>query len=201
MSADLLRRQIIELVETYAAGMSTGNAFRPGSTPIPPAGKLIGASELSNMVDAVLDGWLTGGRFNSAFERALADHLGIDYVLTTNSGSSANLLAFSALASPSLGERALRPGDEVITVAASFPTTVNPILQNGCVPVFVDLALPTYNIAVERIEDAISDRTRAIMLAHTLGNPFEVDEVCRIAREHGLWLIEDCCDALGSTYD
>jgi len=201
MSAELLRRQILDLVEAYAAGKNTGSAFRPGSTPIPPAGKRIGASELSNMVDAVLDGWLTGGRFNSAFERALADHLGIEYVLTTNSGSSANLLAFSALTSPSLGERALRPGDEVITVAASFPTTVNPILQNGCVPVFVDLALPTYNIAVERIADAISDRTRAIMLAHTLGNPFEVGEVCRIAREHGLWLIEDCCDALGSTYD
>ncbi len=201
MNADALRRQVLDLVERYAAENSAGDAFHPGATTVPPAGKVIGARELCNMVDAVLDGWLTGGRFNSAFERALAQHLGIEHVLTTNSGSSANLLAFSALASPSLGERALRPGDEVLTVAASFPTTVNPILQNGCVPVFVDVGLPTYNIAVDQIEGAISARTRAIMLAHTLGNPFQLDEVCRIARRHDLWLIEDCCDALGSTYD
>ncbi|MEO8303030.1 MAG: lipopolysaccharide biosynthesis protein RfbH, partial [Betaproteobacteria bacterium] len=144
---------------------------------------------------------LTTGRFNDAFEQRLATFLGVKHVLTTNSGSSANLLAFSALTSPSLGERALRAGDEVIAVAAGFPTTVNPILQFGAVPVFVDVDIPTYNIDVSRIEAAISPRTRAIMLAHTLGNPFNLGEVRRIATKHGLWLIEDCCDALGSTYD
>jgi CDP-6-deoxy-D-xylo-4-hexulose-3-dehydrase len=162
---------------------------------------VIGAAELQHMVEASLDGWLTTGRFNEAFERRLADYLGVRHVLTTNSGSSANLLAFSALTSPRLGERAIRPGDEVIAVAAGFPTTVNPILQNGAVPVFVDVDIPTYNVDVSRLEAAIGPRTRAIMLAHTLGNPFNLEEVGRIARKHGLWLVEDCCDALGSTYD
>ncbi len=168
---------------------------------IPPSGKVIGGPELHNMVEASLDGWLTTGRFNDAFERRLAAFLGVKHVLTTNSGSSANLLAFSALTSPRLGERALRPGDEVIAVAAGFPTTVNPILQFGAVPVFVDVDIPTYNIDVSRIEAAIGPKTRAIMLAHTLGNPFDLGEVVRIAKKHDLWLIEDCCDALGSTYD
>jgi CDP-6-deoxy-D-xylo-4-hexulose-3-dehydrase len=152
------------------------------------------------MVEASLDAWLTTGRFNAAFEARLAQVLGVKHVLTTNSGSSANLLAFSALTSPLLGERAIRPGDEVIGVAAGFPTTVNPILQCGAVPVLVDVHLPTYNIDVEQLEAAITPRTKAIMLAHTLGNPYNLDVVTRLARQHGLWLVEDCCDALGSAY-
>ena len=200
MTADQPRQEILDLVERHGHQLASTASFRPGVTAIPAAGKVIGASELRQMVDAVLDGWLTSGRFNHEFERRLGRFLDVEHVLTTNSGSSANLLAFSALTSPSLGERAIKPADEVITVAAGFPTTINPILQNGCVPVFVDIALPTYNIDAARIEAAISNRTRAIMLAHTLGNPFDLGEVCRIARKHGLWLIEDCCDALGSTY-
>ena len=200
-SEEALRRQIGELVAEYAQLAFAPKAFAPGSTVIPPSGKVIGAAELQHMVEASLDGWLTTGRFNEAFERRLADYLGVRHVLTTNSGSSANLLAFSALTSPRLGERAIRPGDEVIAVAAGFPTTVNPILQNGAVPVFVDVDIPTYNVDVSRLEAAIGPRTRAIMLAHTLGNPFNLEEVGRIARKHGLWLVEDCCDALGSTYN
>ncbi|HRD86875.1 MAG: lipopolysaccharide biosynthesis protein RfbH [Accumulibacter sp.] len=200
MNTDPMRQQILDLVERYGEASRATAAFQAGVTPIPAAGKVIGGIEMRQMVDAVLDGWLTSGRFNTEFERRLGAFLGIEHVLTTNSGSSANLLAFTALTSPSLGNRAIRPGDEVITVAASFPTTVNPILQNGCVPVFVDVSLPTYNIDAGQIEAALSERTRAIMLAHTLGNPFDLDEVCRIARKHDLWLIEDCCDALGATY-
>ncbi len=201
MNADPLRQQILDLVERHAHAARPTAPFQPGITAIPAAGKVVGAGELRHMVDAVLDGWLTSGRFNTAFEERLGQFLNVQHVLTTNSGSSANLLAFSALTSPSLGERAIKPGDEVITVAAGFPTTVNPILQNGAVPVFVDITLPTYNIDVDQIESAISSRTRAIMLAHTLGNPFNLNEVCRIARKHGLWLIEDCCDALGASYN
>lgn len=201
MTTDQLRQEILDLVERHAREARSTVAFSAGITSIPAAGKVIGAGELRHMVDAVLDGWLTTGRFNTAFEQRLGQFLGVEHVLTTNSGSSANLLAFSALTSPILGERAIKPGDEVITVAAGFPTTVNPILQNGCVPVFVDVTLPTYNIDPEQIESAISSRTRAIMLAHTLGNPFNLREVCRIAKKHRLWLIEDCCDALGSIYD
>jgi CDP-6-deoxy-D-xylo-4-hexulose-3-dehydrase len=174
--------------------------FVPGRSPVPPSGKVIGARELELLVEASLDGWLTTGRFNDAFERRLGQYLGRRHVRTTNSGSSANLLAMTALTSPLLGDRALRPGDEVITVAAGFPTTVNPTLQNGLVPVFVDVCLPTYNIDPERIEAAVSPRTRAIMLAHTLGNPFDLDAVMDVARRHNLWVIEDCCDALGATY-
>jgi CDP-4-dehydro-6-deoxyglucose reductase, E1 len=175
-------------------------SFKPGVTPIPPSGKVIGAPEFEHLFDASLDGWLTTGRFNDLFQRRMASFIGRKHLLTTNSGSSANLLALSALTSPLLGDRAMRPGDEVITVAAGFPTTVNPIIQNGLVPVFVDVALPTYNIDASLIEAALSPRTRAIMIAHTLGNPFDLDVVTRIAERHNLWLIEDCCDALGSTY-
>jgi CDP-6-deoxy-D-xylo-4-hexulose-3-dehydrase len=196
-----IRLRIGELVAEYAALAFAPTSFVPGATVIPPSGKVIGGPELRNMVEASLDGWLTTGRFNEAFERRLASFLGVKHVLTTNSGSSANLLAFSALTSPSLGERAIRPGDEVITVAAGFPTTVNPILQFGAVPVFVDVDIPTYNIDVSRLEAAVSPKTRAIMLAHTLGNPYDLGEVVRVAKKHGLWLIEDCCDALGSKYD
>ena len=175
--------------------------FIPGTTPIPASGKVIGAKELQHLVDAALDGWFTTGRFNDAFEQRLSEFLGVKYVLTTNSGSSANLLAFSALTSPRLGNRALKPGDEVITVAAGFPTTVNPILLHGAVPVFVDVHIPTYNIDPDKIETAVSEKTKAIMIAHTLGNPYDLAQVTRIARKYGLWLIEDCCDALGSMYN
>ena len=195
-----LRARIGELVGQYAEIAFAPQPFLPGMSPVPPSGKMIGASELRLMVEASLDGWLTTGRFNDAFEKRLGAFLGIDHVYTTNSGSSANLLAFSALTSPSLGDRAVRPGDEVISVAAGFPTTVNPILQFGAVPVFVDVHLPTYNIDVTKIEAAITPKTRAIMLAHTLGNPYDLEAVTALARKHGLWLIEDCCDALGSTY-
>lgn len=196
---DALRRQILDLVARYAAAQSPA-AFVPGQTAIPPSGKVIGAPEMQNIVEAALDGWLTTGRFNSAFETRLAAYLGVPHVLTVNSGSSANLLALSALTSPQLGDRALRPGDEVIGVAAGFPTTVNPILQCGAVPVLVDVTLPTYNIDVDQLAAAITPRTRAVMLAHTLGNPFNLAAVTQLCSSHGLWLVEDCCDALGSTY-
>jgi CDP-6-deoxy-D-xylo-4-hexulose-3-dehydrase len=188
------------LVRTYAKKKLNPSAFVAGQTAIPPSGKVLGPEELVNLVDASLDAWLTTGRFNDSFEKKLAAYLGVPHALTCNSGSSANLLALTALTSPLLGERALKPGDEVITAAAGFPTTVNPILQNGLIPVFVDSHIPTYNPLPESIEAAISDKTRAIMIAHTLGNPFAAEEIRAIADRHNLWLIEDCCDALGSTY-
>lgn len=196
-----IRKKILELVGQYADLAFEKKPFKAGASIVPPSGKLIGVKELQHMVDASLDGWLTTGRFNDEFEKRLGQFLGVKHVLTTNSGSSANLLAFSALTSPLLGERALKPGDEVISVAAGFPTTVNPILQYGMVPVFVDVHMPTYNIDTEKIEAAISSKTKAIMLAHTLGNPYNLQEVSRVAKKYNLWLIEDCCDALGSTYD
>ncbi len=201
MSEAALRRTILDMVERYAEEVFTEKGFKPGATPIPASGKVIGAKELRLLVDAALDGWLTTGRFNDAFEKRLAAFLGVQHVVTTNSGSSANLLAFATLTSPWLGERAVRSGDEVITVAAGFPTTVNPIMQHGAVPVFVDVQIPTYNIDSRQLEAAVSEKTKAIMLAHALGNPFDVAEVTRVARKYNLWLIEDCCDALGSTYD
>jgi CDP-6-deoxy-D-xylo-4-hexulose-3-dehydrase len=184
----------------YADVTGSQMPFKAGRTVVPASGKVIGARELELLVEASLDGWLTTGRFNDAFERKLGQFLGRKFVRTTNSGSSANLLAMTALTSHLLGDRALKPGDEVITVAAGFPTTVNPSLQNGLVPVFVDVSLPTYNIDAQRIESAISQRTRAIMIAHTLGNPFDLDAVMEVARRHDLWVVEDCCDALGATY-
>src|SRR3984957_19349702 len=161
----------------------------------------MGERELQLMVEASLDGWLTTGRFNDEFEAKLAAFLGVRYLITVNSGSSANLVAFTTLTSPSLGDRAIKPGDEVIGVAAGFPTTVNPILQFGAVPVFVDVELGTYNIDATQIEAAISPKTKAIMLAHTLGNPYNLETIVALCKKYGLWLIEDCCDALGSTYD
>jgi len=192
----ILRNQVMQ----FQASVRQSPSFTPSKTTVPPSGKVIGAPEIGNMVDAALDGWLTTGRFNTAFEKKLADSLNTKHVLTVNSGSSANLLALAALTSPKLGDKALKPGDEIITVAAGFPTTVNPALQYGLVPVFVDIHIPTYNIEPTLIEAAITKKTRAIMLAHTLGNPFNLDEVMRIARKYDLWVIEDTCDALGSTY-
>jgi len=168
---------------------------------IPASGKLLGFEEMANMIDATLDMWLTAGRFNDTFETEFAKYLGVKYAPTTNSGSSANLLAISALTSHKLGERRLKKGDEVITVAAGFPTTVNPIVQNGLVPVFVDCEIGTYNIDVTKIEQAVSDNTRAIFIAHTLGNPFELNKIKEIADKYGLWIIEDSCDALGAEYE
>lgn len=199
-TAQQLRQQIAELVGRYAELQMAPKPFVAGQSSVPPSGKVIGAGELQAMTEAVLDGWLTTGRFNEAFEKRLAKYLGRRCVLTTNSGSSANLLAFSALTSPRLGDRAIKPGDEVIGVAAGFPTTVNPILQFGAVPVFVDIEMGTYNIDPALIEAAIGPKTKAIMLAHTLGNPFDLGVVRALCDKYGLWLIEDCCDALGSTY-
>jgi CDP-6-deoxy-D-xylo-4-hexulose-3-dehydrase len=196
-----LRSQIASLVEEYA-GLTLGSQpFLPGETFVPPSGKLIGALELKNMVEASLDGWLTTGRFNEKFELELAKFLGVKHLITVNSGSSANLVAFSTLTSPKLGDRAIRQGDEVIGVAAGFPTTVNPILQFGAVPVFIDIEPATYNIDAEKIESAIGPKTKAIMLAHTLGNPFNLEIVTKLCKKYNLWLIEDCCDALGSKYN
>lgn len=200
MNKDAIKKQIFDLVEQYSALHFAEKDFQAGTSVVPPSGKVLGASELKNMVEASLDGWLTAGRFNEAFEKRFAEFVGVPYALTTTSGSSANLLAFTALTSHKLGDRALKPGDEVITVAAGFPTTVNPMLQNGMVPVFVDVDIPTYNIDPQKIEAAVTDRTRAIMVAHTLGNPFDLDAVMAVAKKHNLWVIEDCCDALGSTY-
>jgi len=195
-----LRDQIGLLVQEYAQQALRPEPFFPGVSPVPPSGKKIDSLEMQYMVEAALDGWLTTGRFNAAFEKKLADYLGVQRLITVNSGSSANLVAFSALTSPRLGARAIQPGDEVIGVAAGFPTTVNPILQFGAVPVFVDIEIGTYNIDPALIEQAISPKTKAIMLAHTLGNPFNLEVVVDLCRKYNLWLIEDCCDALGSTY-
>ena len=195
-----LRNQIADLVSQFAKLSMAPTPFLPGLSPVPPSGKLLGEGELQNMVDAALDGWLTTGRFNADFERKLAKFIGVKHLITVNSGSSANLVAFSTLTSPKLGERAIQKGDEVIGVAAGFPTTVNPILQFGAVPVFVDVDPLTHNIDAEKIEAAISRKTKAIMLAHSLGNPFNLDVVTALCKKYNLWLVEDCCDALGSTY-
>ena len=199
--AELLRKQILELVSDYHAAAFPARDFIPGETPVPCAGRVFGAEEIISLVDSSLDFWLTTGRFAEEFEKRFAKIFGTRHCLLVNSGSSANLLALTALTSPKLGDDRLRPGDEVITVAAGFPTTVNPIIQNGLVPVFVDIQLPTYNIDVTQLEAALSPRTRAIMVAHTLGNPFDLKAVCDFAKANDLWLVEDCCDALGATYD
>jgi len=197
---DNLRKQIGELVDRYASIEFSPKAFEPGTTLVPPSGKVIGAEELRNMVDASLDGWLTTGRFNEQFEKKLAEFIGVKYAITVNSGSSANLVAFSTLTSPKLGERAIKQGDEVIGVAAGFPTTVNPIIQFGATPVFVDVDQFTHNIDASKVEAAIGPKTKAIMLAHSLGNPFNLEVIVALCRKYNLWLIEDCCDALGTTY-
>ena len=196
-----LRLEIARLVQEFADLKYKDKAFKPGRSIVPPSGKVMCATELQYMVDASLDGWLTTGRFNRNFEKALSEFIGIKSLITVNSGSSANLVAFSTLTSPKLGDRAIKRGDEVIGVAAGFPTTVNPIVQFGAVPVFVDIDLTTHNVNANLIEAAITPKTRAIMLAHTLGNPFDLDVVAAIAKDKGLFLIEDCCDALGAKYN
>jgi CDP-4-dehydro-6-deoxyglucose reductase, E1 len=195
-----LRREILDLATEYCAEAFPPREFVPGQTAVPVSGKVFGADEMRLLLDSALDFWLTTGRYAERFEREFARWCGVRDCILVNSGSSANLLAVSALTSPKLGDRRLHPGDEVITVAAGFPTTVNPILQNGLVPVFVDVTVPSYNIDVTQLEAALSTRTRAIILAHTLGNPFDLEAVTGFARRHDLWLIEDCCDAIGSKY-
>ena len=198
--AAALRAEILRLSARYAALAHGPREFDPSTSPVAVSGKLAGPEEMVNLVDSALDFWLTTGRFNDAFEPRLAAATGSRYALSVNSGSSANLLAVSALTSPVLGEAALKPGDEVITCATGFPTTVNPILQNGLVPVFVDVSLPSYNLDVFKLEAALSPRTRAVVLAHTLGNPFDLETIAAFCKTHGLFLIEDCCDALGARY-
>ncbi len=195
-----LRQQILELVDHYYQAAFPDKAFFPGETPVQYAGRVFDAQEIRNLVDSALEFWLTTGRFTKQFETEFARFVGIRYARLVNSGSSANLVALSCLTSPKLKDKRLRPGDEVITVAAGFPTTVNPIIQNKLVPVFVDVVLPTYNIDVSQLEAALSPRTRAIMIAHTLGNPFDVAAVTSFCHKHDLWLIEDCCDAVGATF-
>ena len=201
LQLDKLRSQISELVQQFADITYAPKPFIPGESAVPVSGKVLGAKELQLIVEASLDGWLTTGRFNAMFEERLAKFLGVKYLITVNSGSSANLVAFSTLTSSKLGDRAIKQGDEVIGVAAGFPTTVNPILQFGAVPVFVDVDLTTHNIDANQIEAAISPKTKAIMLAHSLGNPFNLDVVTDLCKKYNLWLVEDCCDALGATYN
>jgi CDP-4-dehydro-6-deoxyglucose reductase, E1 len=195
------REKVFDEVRGYYKAAFAAKKFEPGKTVIPPSGKVFDERELVSLVDSSLDFWLTAGRFAADFEKKLGKILGLPHVGLVNSGSSANLVAVSALTSAELGARRLKPGDEVITTAASFPTTVNPILQNGAVPVLVDADAPTYNADVEQIAAAITPKTRAIVLAHTLGNPFDLSPVVALARKHDLWLVEDCCDALGAKYD
>ncbi len=195
-----LREQILALSERYAELKHGPVPFQPGVSTVPPAGKVLGPPEMRALIDSCLDFWLTTGRFNTQFEKRLGAVTGVMQALTTNSGSSANLLAMTALTSHVLKDKRLMPGDEVITCATGFPTTVNPTLQNNLVPVFLDVELGTYNIDICRLEEALSPRTRAIMVAHTLGNPFDLGAITAFAQKHDLFLIEDCCDALGATY-
>ncbi len=201
MTAEELRNQILSLTRQYYAANWPASNFEPVSSAVPVTGKVFDAEELVHLVDASLDFWLTTGRYAKIFEREFARFVGTRFALLVNSGSSANLLALTALTSPMLGERRLKPGDEVITVAAGFPTTVNPIIQNQLVPVFLDLEIPTYDIDVTHLEEAVSPRTRAVMLAHTLGNPFNLGAIQDFVKKHNLWLVEDSCDALGAEYD
>ena len=194
------RQGILDAVREFARTSLAPAPFVPGETPVPVSGKTLDAEDIAALVDSSLDGWITSGRFTTEFQRALAGYVGARSATFVNSGSSANLAALSALTSPKLGKRRLQPGDEVLTVAAGFPTTVNPILQNGLKPVFVDVEIGTYDAVAEQLREAVGPRTRAVMMAHTLGNPFDLDTVTELCREHDLWLVEDACDALGSTY-
>ncbi|MDR3709106.1 MAG: lipopolysaccharide biosynthesis protein RfbH [Capsulimonadaceae bacterium] len=199
--ADEIRKKIRDLVADYHEAAFPVREFVPGETFVPVSGKVFDAEDIQHLVDASLDFWLTTGRFAEAFEREFARLFGVRKAMLVNSGSSANLVALSALTSPKLGERRLKPGDEMITVATGFPTTLNPAIQNGLVPVFVDVDVPTYNIDASYLEDALSEKTRVIMVAHTLGNPFDLGAVTEFAKRHNLWMIEDCCDAVGAKYD
>ena len=199
-SGDGVRCQILDLAKKYFEEEFAPRGFIPGETPVPISGRVFDADDLTHLLDASLYFWLTTGRFAERFEREFARFFGVRSAILVNSGSSANLLALSCLTSPKLGDRRLKPRDEVITVASGFPTTVNPIIQNRLVPVFLDLTIPTYNVDVSRLEEAYSERTRALIFAHTLGNPFDLSAVTDFARRHNLWLIEDCCDAVGATY-
>lgn len=200
-AASELRARLLALLPEYVREAFPTRPFVAGQTPVPVSGKVFDAAEMELLVDSALDFWLTTGRYAAEFESGFARFMGVRSASLVNSGSSANLLALAALTSPKLDERRLRPGDEVITVAAGFPTTVNPILQCGLVPVFVDVELPSANVDPAQLEAALSPRTRAVVLAHTLGNPFDLAAVTRFVEAHGLWLIEDCCDAVGATYD
>jgi CDP-6-deoxy-D-xylo-4-hexulose-3-dehydrase len=199
--AERLRAKILRLTAEYYTEAFPPRDFVPGETSVPISGKVFNGAELQSLVDSSLDFWLTTGRFAAQFEKEFAQFYGLRHAILVNSGSSANLVALSALTSPQLGERALHPGDEVITVAAGFPTTVNPILQNNLMPVFIDVTIPTYNVNVTQLNAALSSKTRAVMIAHTLGNPFDLEAVSAFCKQHNLWLIEDCCDALGATYN
>jgi len=194
------RETILSGVEAFAEDSLSAEPFSPGSTPVPVSGKVLDPADLVALVDASLDGWLTAGRFTTKFERELARYVGARAALMVNSGSSANLVALSALTSHKLGKKALQEGDEVLTVAMGFPTTVNPIIQNRLKPVMVDVELGSYDAIADRLREAVGPKTRAIMMAHTLGNPFDLDTVQELCKEHGLWLVEDSCDALGATY-
>lgn len=199
--ADQLRAQIMALTAEYADEAFPAKPFIPGETPVPVAGRVFDAEDVQSLIDSSLDFWLTEGRFAHQFEREFAHFFNMRHAILVNSGSSANLLALTCLTSPALKERQLKPGDEVITVATGFPTTVNPIFQNNLVPVFVDVEIPTYNIDVTQLEAALSSKTRAVMAAHTLGNPFNLEVVAAFCKEHNLWLVEDCCDAVGAAYN
>lgn len=198
--ADKLRAQILDLVAEYAREAFPVKQFMPGLSPVPVSGRVFDAEDIQHLVDSGLDFWLTTGRYAHQFEKEFARFFKMRHAILVNSGSSANLLALTALTSPLLKEKQLKPGDEVITVATGFPTTVNPIFQNKLIPVFVDVDIPTYNIDVAQLEEALSEKTRAVMCAHTLGNPFNLEAVTAFCRKHDLWLIEDCCDAVGATY-
>ena len=200
MKAEAIKQKINQLIEAYHKEVFKESSFVPGTSKVPVSGKVFDHTELQYITQAALDGWFTTGRFNREFEKKLAQFINVKSVVTVNSGSSANLIAFAALTSSELGERAILPGDEVITVAASFPTTVNPIVLYGAVPVFVDVDIPTYQINVNSLEKAISDKTKAVVVAHALGNPFNLEVVTEFCKKQNLWLIEDCCDALGALY-
>lgn len=196
-----IKNQIHSLIEEYYLEAFKEKPFVPGESNVPVSGKVFDHTELSFITESALDGWFTTGKFNTEFEKKLAKYINVKSVMTVNSGSSANLVAFSALTAKELGDRAIRPGDEVITVAASFPTTINPMLQYGAIPVFLDVDIPTYQIDVSRLNEALSSKTKAVMIAHTLGNTFDLEAVSAFCKKNNLWLIEDCCDALGAKYN
>jgi len=195
-----IREQIRGLVAEFYDAEYTGKVFTEGKSPVPVSGRVFDAEDIQSLVEASLDFWLTTGRFANQFEKEFAAYFGVRSASLVNSGSSANLVAFSALTSSKLGSRRLKPGDEVITVAAGFPTTVNPIIQNRCIPVFIDVTLPTFEVDVTQLEAALSPKTKAVMIAHTLGNPYDLDAVSAFCKKHKLWLVEDCCDAVGALY-